>query len=114
MGRNELKDEGVKMVCDALRDSKVSKLEELDLQRNGITVTGAASVAAYLAVTAELTSLDVGYNQIGKEQALALVSIFKEKDQMKSVGLAGCSLGVDGAKTVADYVSVSGSLTEVR
>ena len=60
------------------------------------------------------SQVDVGYNSIGTEQALALVSIFKEKDQMKSVGLADCDLGIDGAKAVADYVSVSASLTSVR
>merc|ERR1712070_846799 len=35
-----------------------------------------------------------------------------EKDQMKSVGLAGCDLDVDDAKTVVDYVRDSASLTE--
>ena len=57
--------------------------------------------------------MDVGQNDIGTEAALNLVSIFKEKDQMKSVGLMKCKLGVDGAKAVADYVSVSGSLTSL-
>ena len=60
------------------------------------------------------SQVDVSHNSIGTEQALALVSIFKEKDQMKSVGLADCDLGIDGAKAVADYVSVSASLTSVR
>ena len=59
-----------------------------------------------------LSRLDL-LHRIGKEHALALVSIFKEKDQMKSVGLTGCNLGVDGAKAVADYVSLSGSLTKL-
>ena len=57
--------------------------------------------------------VDVGYNQISGKAALNLISIFKEKDQMVSVGLAGCDLGVDGAKAVADYVSVSASLTKI-
>ena len=60
------------------------------------------------------SQVDVSFNKIGKEQALNLVSIFKQKDQMKSVGLAYCNLGVDGAKAVADYVSVSGSLTKIE
>ena len=60
------------------------------------------------------SQVDVGRNHIGKEQALELISIFKKKDQMQSVGLARCDLGADGAKAVADYVSVSGSLTSVR
>ena len=59
------------------------------------------------------SQVDVGYNRIGKEQALSLISIFKQKDQMVSVGLADCNLGADGAKAVADYVSVSASLTNL-
>ena len=58
--------------------------------------------------------MDVGFNKTGREQALNLVSIFKQKDQMKSVGLAACDLGIDGAKAVADYVSVSSSLTKIE
>ncbi len=67
LGGNGLKDEGTTIICDALRDSKVSKLKELVLWRNGITVTGAESVAAYLAVTAELTALDVRYHRLGED-----------------------------------------------
>ena len=58
LGRNELKDEGTITVCNALKHSKVSKLKELVLMYNGITATGAASVAAYLAVSAELTKIE--------------------------------------------------------
>ena len=57
LGHNQLKDEGTIIVCNALKDSKVSKLKELVLSGNGITATGAASVAAYLAISAELTSV---------------------------------------------------------
>ena len=64
-------------------------------------------------VSGSLTAIDVGFNSIGKEAALNLVSIFQEKDLMKSVGLGGCDLGVDGAKAVAEYVRVSASLTSV-
>ena len=57
LGSNQLADEGTIALCNALKGSKVSKLEELDLWDNGITEAGAASVAAYLAVTASLTNL---------------------------------------------------------
>ena len=57
--------------------------------------------------------MDVGFNNIDREQALNLVRIFKEKDQMQSVGLADCNLGIEGVKAVADYISASGSLTRV-
>ena len=86
---------------------------QLNLWGNDIGPEGAKALADALKVNASLTSLDVGHNSIDQKQALKLVSIFKEKDQMKSVGLAGCSLGVKGAKAVAEYARVSASLTQV-
>ena len=84
-----------------------------EVQRGTYTVEGIKAVAEALRVSGSLKSADIGHNNIGKEAALSLVSIFKERDQMQSVGLAGCDLGVDGAKAVADYVSVSASVTSV-
>jgi len=77
-------------------------------------VDGAKAVVDYVSGSASITSFDVGYNQIDQEQALNLLSVFKQKDVMKSVGLAGCELGVDGAKAVADYISVSASISSVN
>ena len=57
---NGLRDEGTIVICDALRESKVSKLRELDLSINDILVPGAKSVAAYVAVTSGLTSVSYG------------------------------------------------------
>ena len=54
---NRLQDKGTIAVCDALRESKVSKIQELDLSVNDIRPTGAESVAAYVAVTSGLTKI---------------------------------------------------------
>ena len=72
LGSNELQDEGAVVVCNALKESKVSKLKELVLEDNGITVTGAESVAAYLAVTTSLTKIDVSDNNLGSDGEAAL------------------------------------------
>ena len=64
LGFNSLQDEGTIAICDALRESKVSKLQELDLCANGITPKGAISVAAYVTVCGSLTKLDVRYNDL--------------------------------------------------
>ena len=72
LGSNHLKDQGTTIVCNALKDSKISKLKELLMYDNDITVTGAESVAAYLAVTAELTALDVRRNFLGNEDKALL------------------------------------------
>ena len=67
MAGNQLEDKGTIVICNALSESKASKLQELDLQRNDITIKGAESVAAYLAVTASLTALDVRDNRLGNK-----------------------------------------------
>ena len=85
---------------------------QIDLSRNRLGVEGAKVLGPAIAVAGALTSVDVGINGIGKAAALELISIFREKDQMRSVGLGGCDLGVEGARAIADYVRVSGSLTE--
>jgi len=83
---------------------------EADFKMQRLQPADGILIASDLRVNAVLTSIDVGGNSIGKEAALSLVSIFKEKDQMKSVGLANCDLGVDGAKAVAEYVKGSAVL----
>ena len=45
LGGNSLEDEGIVTLCDSLKKSKVSKLTELLLYNNSITVAGAESVA---------------------------------------------------------------------
>ena len=54
---NKFGDVGTISLCDALRESKVSKVEELDLSYNSIGVSGAKAVAAYCTVTTSLTNL---------------------------------------------------------
>ena len=64
---NKLGDTGATILCDALRESKVTKVQELDLSRNEIGPEGAKAVAAMAAVVASLTRLDVGYNSLDEE-----------------------------------------------
>ena len=108
---NYIGSEGAAAIGEALKLN--GSLTSLDISLNSLSNNGAVAIAKGLKLNGSLTSLDVGGNSIGKEAALEFVSIFKEK-QMTSVGLAGCSLGADGAKVVAEYVQFSGSLKEVR
>ena len=54
---NKLRDEGTTILCDALRESKVTNVQELDLSWNGIGPEGAKAVAAMAAVVASVTSV---------------------------------------------------------
>ena len=59
---NQLGDEGTTILCDALRESTVTKVQELDLSENDIGPDGAKAVAAMAAVVASLMRLDVSRN----------------------------------------------------
>ena len=52
VGRNGLGDEGATILCYALRESKVTKVQELDLRWNNIGPVGGKAVAAMAAVVA--------------------------------------------------------------
>jgi Ran GTPase-activating protein (RanGAP) involved in mRNA processing and transport len=54
---NELKDEGVSAVCEAIQSNKETKLASLNFEDNGIGPVGAKSVAAMVAVTGALTQV---------------------------------------------------------
>ena len=58
VGNNYLCDEGTTILCDALRESTVSKVEELDLSRNKIGLVGAKAVAALCAARGSLTKIE--------------------------------------------------------
>ena len=57
VGGNELGDEGTTILCDALRKSTVTKVQELGLEGNDIGPEGAKAVAAMAAVVASLTQV---------------------------------------------------------
>ena len=69
---NNLRDEGTIMLCDALRVSTVSKVQELGLSGNGIGPDGAKAVAALCAAMASMTHLDVRMNSLGEEDKAVL------------------------------------------
>ena len=72
---------------------------------------GAKAIAEALGSgNAVLTSLDVGYNKMDEDAALAIVRAAKPRDQMISLGLASCKIGPTGATEIAEYVSVSAVL----
>ena len=64
MSFNALKDEGVNAVCKAIQNNKETKLAKLNFQYNGIGPVGTNAVAAMVAVTGGLTSINLSDNQL--------------------------------------------------
>ena len=96
LSSNDLKDEGVSAVCEAIQSNKETKLASLNMGANGIGPVGAKSVAAMVAVTGVLTSLDLSFNQL--------------------CGLDYRGRGTytaEGITAIADAMRVNGSLTQV-
>ena len=54
---NRLGDEGATILCNALRESTVTKVQELSLSDNSISADGISAIAALCAATASLTSV---------------------------------------------------------
>jgi hypothetical protein len=90
-----LRDEGTVVLCGALRESKVSKVQELDLQSNDIGVAGATAIARLCAVRASLTSCNVLYNEMDVVAAKLLADAVKEKE------ISLCGIKPD--QTTADF-----------
>ena len=56
--------------------------------------------------------IDVSYNEFDEASSLELIAAMKGKS-MVSIGMAGCELGVEGAKAMAEMASVMASLTKL-
>ena len=82
-------------------------------QEGTYNAEGITALANALRVSQSLYSIDVGYNGIDQAAALELLAVMKEK-AMVSIGMAGCKLGVEGAKVVAEMAAVSQSMTQVQ
>jgi hypothetical protein len=64
---NDLKDEGVSAVCEAIQSNKETKVASLNFGNNDIGPVGASAVAAMVAVTGGLMTLNLSINNIGGE-----------------------------------------------
>ena len=64
---NNLKDEGVSAVCEAIQSNKETKLSSLNFGNNYIGPVGANAVAAMVVVTGSLTECDLSNNNMSKE-----------------------------------------------
>ena len=72
--------------------------------RNRLRKGHTKAIAAALEGNTALKSIDIGYSNIARDEALQLVELFKEK-QMVSYGIGGCNLGDDGAQAAAGDIS---------
>jgi Ran GTPase-activating protein (RanGAP) involved in mRNA processing and transport len=129
LSSNRLQDEGVSAVCEAIKSNKETKLASLNFERNRIGPVGANTVAAMVAVTGGLTSIDVRQNNIAGDGAVQLaaavlgnfnIEIFNaipikemRANSLTELDLNGKYVGVEGGMVVAGLIPVMGGLTSI-
>jgi len=96
LSSNCLKDEGVSAVCEAIQSNNKTKLASLNFGDNNIGPVGANAVAAMVAVTGRLTSLDLSNN------SLCGVNVYRG------------TYTAEGITAIADALRVNGALTSVK
>ena len=127
---NDLDDEGVSAVCKAIQSNKETKLASLNFGNNKIGPFGANALAAMVAVTGSLTSLNLGDNQLcgldkygdgtySAEGITAIADALRVNGSLTSIDLSENALtnygrDMTGIKQLAAALGVNGWLTEVR
>ena len=111
---NSLGTEGWCAIFAALRDNKENKIESWDLSYQGINTEIVKVLAEYVSVSGVLTSLNVSHNDLTEEAALGIVRVERQRNKLTSLGLGRCGIGPTGAAEIAEYVSGSGVLTELK
>jgi hypothetical protein len=76
---NDLNDDGVSAVCEAIQSNKETKLASLNMGANSIGPIGAKSVAAMVAVTGALMECDLSNNAMGEEGKASILSAAQGK-----------------------------------
>ncbi|KNC50469.1 ribonuclease inhibitor [Thecamonas trahens ATCC 50062] len=107
---NALGDSGVQVLADALVGSR---LEVLNLDRNGVTYRGASALAAVLANPGcPLTSLSLFNNELGDAGVAVLASAGLANNQrLKSLTLRKTGAGADAASQLGVALQANTSLT---
>ena len=90
-------DQGVSAVCKAIQSNKETKLSSLNFGYNGIGPVGANAVAAMVAATGSLTTIDLSDN-------LLCGGVWDEHGNYTAEGITA----------IADALRVNGSLTKMR
>jgi hypothetical protein len=101
LSSNDLEDEGVSAVCKAIQSNKETKLASLNMGTNSISPLGAKSVAAMVAVTGALTSIDLSYNQLC---GVRIDHRGRENGTYTAAGIIA----------IADALRVNGALTKIE
>jgi len=69
-------------------------------------------VRVLVELSAVLTSIDVGFNDLDEETALSIVRAVRPRDKLTFLGLRSCGIGASGAKEIAEFIQFSAVPTD--
>ena len=115
LGNNKLRDEGATVLCDAIRESTLSRVQVLDLHGNGIGPDGAKAIAALYAASSSLSEVRVFNNLLGDEGATLLCDALRERPSAVhgSFDFRSNSIGPVGAKAIAALCAINDSMNKL-
>ena len=95
---------------------RANAVESLDLQEKSLGPCEARVVAMLFgdakggpgaSANRSVTAIDLGRNAMGDKATFHLVQTLKELDQMREIGLAGCSVPPDAMRILTEFIRVS-------
>ena len=116
---DDVDDENVSAVCEAIQSNKETKLASLNFKNNNIGPVGANALAAMVAVTGSLTKMSLAENKLEEEGTKAICEALEQNKTLKELDISGGYPsgsnigGLAGAKHVAKMLGVNSSLTSL-
>ena len=112
---NWIKDEGITAICNAVQGNKESKLALLNVACSAMSPVGARAVAAMVAVTGGLTSLDLSNNAEGltAEGITAIGDALRVNGALTKLSLAWNALEKQGIKAICEALNQNLTLKEL-
>ncbi|KAF4790200.1 Ribonuclease inhibitor [Turdus rufiventris] len=110
---NNLRDSGMEMLCQALKDPK-SKLQELWVRECGLTTACCKAVSSALSTNKHLKVLHIGENKLGDTGVeLLCEGLMHPNCNIQSLWLGNCDLTAGCCATLATIMATKQCLTEL-
>eukprot|EP01103_Thecamoeba_quadrilineata_P016006 TRINITY_DN5227_c0_g1_i1.p1 TRINITY_DN5227_c0_g1~~TRINITY_DN5227_c0_g1_i1.p1 ORF type:complete len:599 (+),score=47.59 TRINITY_DN5227_c0_g1_i1:28-1824(+) len=109
---NQLNDEGVGSICEAIHH--LSFLKALNLRNNKMGPKGASSLSRLLPKLTNLTSLNIGVNKIKDEGILSICDILYKLSSLEVLDLSQTEMGPKGAASLSYLLPQLSNLTSLN
>lgn len=114
LGENNLADDGVEVICQAILHNSLH-LRHLDVRSNGITPYGSLSLQGLLVNSRFLVSLNASGNELGDLGSIAVARGLQSTScQMKKLDLSANDIGAGGAKAMSGMLRFNKRLEELN